>query len=213
MSQPELESCVICHDCDLLINMDNLPEGFKASCPRCGFTISAAHKDALNRILIFSLTALLCLLFSNLFSFVALTVQGQDRNISLFDTVKLLFNLQEWSLGIFVLLIIIALPILCSGMLCWLALTIKFKLATRSSITLLRIVEFLRFWNMAEIFFLGILISIIKIASMATISFGYSFWAYALFNVSFIAALINFDKHQLALEIRRIVNSPLMSQH
>ena len=205
MNQELSDDLIICHECDVLSHVGTLPGGFKAICPRCGSVLTRAHKNALDRMLVFGVTAVLCLLFSNFFSYVDMAVQGQHREISLLETVQVLFELKEWALSGFMLLVIIGLPTFFVGVVTWLALAIKLQRVSAQTIGLLRIVGYLRFWNMAEIFFLGILISMVKVASMADIEVGASFWAYALFNVCLIAAMVNFDKFQMALAIKQIV--------
>jgi len=205
LSDQILDSRVICHECDLLVDIGQLPDGYKASCPRCGYVFTRSFRNALDRMLIFALTAVICLLFSNLFGYVNLLVQGQEREISLLETVQVLFELKEWALSAFMLVIIIGLPAFFSVLISWLAIAIKLKRVSPQTIHLMRFIGYLRFWNMAEIFFLGILISMVKVASLARIEVGLSFWAYAAFNVFFIAALLHYDKFQMALAIRRIV--------
>jgi paraquat-inducible protein A len=190
----------------LLVDIGQFPAGYKASCPRCGLVFTRSFRNALDRMLIFALTAVICLLFSNLFGYVNLLVQGQEREISLLETVQVLFELREWALSAFMAVIIIGLPAFFSVLVSWLAIAIKMQWVTPHTINLLRIIGYIRFWNMAEIFFLGILISMVKVASLARIEVGLSFWAYAFFNVFFIAALLHYDKFQLALAIRRIVH-------
>ena len=197
---------VICHECDLLVTVGQLPDGHKATCPRCGCVLTRSVSNALDRMLIFALTALICLLFSNLFAYVNLLVQGQERQISLLETVQVLFELNEWALSAFMLVIIIGLPAFFATLVSWLAIAIKLRRVSPRTINLMRFIGYLRFWNMAEIFFLGILISMVKVASLAHIEVGLSFWAYASFNIFFIAALLHYDKFQVALAIRRIVN-------
>src|SRR5690606_12641120 len=131
----------------------------KAVCPRCGCTITRAHRNAIDRILVFSLTALLFLLLSNFFQFVELVVQGQQRQITLLEMARAMFALNEWLLGLLVFVIIIALPALFTLLLFALALSIKRARVSPASIRLLQVVGYIRFWNMAEIFFLGVLIS------------------------------------------------------
>ncbi len=199
------DSCAICHECDMLVEVGDLPPGHKAICPRCGFVLSRAHTNAVDRMLIFSITALVCLIFSNLLGFVQMAVQGQERKITLFETVQVLFELDEFALAAFMLIVIIGLPTLFVGAISWLAVSIKLQRVSLQTISLLRFIGYLRFWNMAEIFFLGILISMVKVASLAHISVGFSFWAYGLFNLFLIAAMMHVDKFQLARIIRRTV--------
>jgi paraquat-inducible protein A len=198
-------SHAICHECDLLTFVGDLQAGHKAMCPRCGAVLTRLRKNALERMLVFGLTAIICLLFSNLFSYVDLSVQGQERGVTLLETVAVLFELKERALALFMSVVIIGLPTFFVGVVCWLAVSIKLKRVSARTIDLLRIVGYLQFWNMAEIFFLGILISMVKVSSMVDVEVGLSFWAYAMFNVFLIAALVQVDRFQLAQAIKRIV--------
>ena len=199
------DAYVICHECDLLSRLNELPAGHKAVCPRCGAVFTRRHRNALDRILIFAITAMICLVFSTLFSYVDMSVQGQERQISLLETVQVLFELEERALAVFMSVVIIALPTFFAVVICWLAVSIKLERVSPGSIKLLRVIGYLRFWNMAEIFFLGILISMVKVSSMVQVGVGVSFWAYALFNVFLIATLSNIDRFQLAQTIKQIV--------
>lgn len=205
MNEQALDGYIICRECDLLSSVAELPEGHKAICPRCSGVLTRSHKNSLNRILVFGITAVICLLFSNLFDYVNMSVQGQEREVSLLETVQILFELKERALAVFMSVIIIALPTFFVGVISWLAISIKLRRVSPRSIMLLRIIAHLRFWNMAEIFFLGILISMVKVSSMVDVQVGVSFWAYALFNVFLIAALTNIDKFQLTRAIKQIV--------
>jgi paraquat-inducible protein A len=205
LNQEFSDSRAICHECDLLADIGKLPDGYKAACPRCGAVLTRSFGNALDRMLIFALTAIICLLFSNLFGYVNLLIQGQEREISLLETVQVLFELKEWALSAFMLVIIIGLPAFFVTLVTWLAMAIKLQRVSPRTINLLSFISYLRFWNMAEIFFLGILISMVKVASLARVEVGLSFWAYAFFNLFFIAAMLHFDKFQLALAIKRIV--------
>ncbi len=194
----------LCHECGLIVNIDALREGQKAACPRCRYVITRLHKNAIDRILIFSLTAMILLILSNSFSFIVLSAQGQEREIALIETVRVLFSLNEWALALFMLVVIIGIPVVFTVALCWLVILIKFEVASHRAIGLLRVIEALRFWNMAEIFFLGIIVSMVKVVSLADITFGISFWTYALFSLFLIATLLHVDKFQLAHRIKNI---------
>jgi paraquat-inducible protein A len=195
----------ICHECGLLVHIRVLFEGQKAACPRCRYVITRTHANAINRILAFSFTALILLVLSTQFSFIELNAQGQVRAITLADTVKELLSLGEWALGLFILVVIVGIPSVFILSLMCLALSIKFGQVSHRSIWLLRIIATLRFWNMAEIFFLGILISMIKVVSLADITLGPSFWTYALFSLFLIATLLHVDHYRLGQTIRQLV--------
>ena len=51
-------------------------------------------------------------------------------------------------------------------------------------------------WCMVEVFFIAVLVSLVKIAKMATIVMGLSFWAYAAFSVLFVLSISRLDRFQ-----------------
>lgn len=197
-----ISSNIICHQCGLLVNVGNLKDGCSASCPRCAQVLTKRYRNANELLLVFSISALFCLIYSVWFGFLEMSVQGQVRQITLMESVTTLFSLQEMALGTLMTLIIVGIPALYTSLLIFLVGSIKFNRVSRHTIVVLRIVGYVRFWNMCEIFFLGILVSMVKIAGLAHIAIGESFWAYAFFNFFLFAAIMHFDKVQLALAIR-----------
>ena len=202
MSLESLSDSIICHQCGLLVNVPPLQDGCSANCPRCAQVLTKRHRNAIDHVLYFSISALLCLVYSVWFGFLEMSVQGQVRQITLMESVTTLFSLQEMALGSLMTLIIIGLPAIYVSLLIFLACCIKLQRVSRNTIFTLRVVGYVRFWNMCEIFFLGILVSMVKIAGLANIAIGESFWAYAFFNFFLFAAIMHFDKFQIARTIR-----------
>jgi len=108
------------------------------------------------------------------------------------------------ALGTLLTFIVIGLRAIYLSLLFYLVGCIKLNRVSRQSICVLRVVGYVRFWNMCEIFFLGILVSMVKIARLAHIEIGESLWAYAFFNFFLFAAIMHFDKVQLARAIREL---------
>ncbi|WP_352255856.1 paraquat-inducible protein A, partial [Pseudoalteromonas sp. 19-MNA-CIBAN-0066] len=59
-------------------------------------------------------------------------------------------------------------------------------------------------WIMSEIFLIGVLVSMVKIMSLADISFGTSFWAYVGFVILYIAALVHLNRPRLWAQIKPV---------
>jgi paraquat-inducible protein A len=49
-------------------------------------------------------------------------------------------------------------------------------------------------WAMVEVFAIGVIISLVKLAAMAKVSLGPSFWAYLAFTVLFLLAFSAMDR-------------------
>ena len=61
----------------------------------------------------------------------------------------------------------------------------------------LRWVLYLAPWSMAEIFLIGILVSFVKIVSLADVALGISFWAYVLFTVFSLYSVMYIDRREV----------------
>ena len=61
-------------------------------------------------------------------------------------------------------------------------------------------------WAMVEVFFIGVLVSLVKIAHMATVVIGISFWGYGAFALCFIAAVSNLDRLQYWNQLERLAS-------
>jgi uncharacterized paraquat-inducible protein A len=78
--------------------------GSVTRCPQCElstlwFFLPRSLRNAPDQKLTFSLAPIICLLFSNLFGYVNLMVQCQEREINLFQTLQVLFELNNWALS------------------------------------------------------------------------------------------------------------------
>jgi len=149
----------------------------------------------------------MCLVISLMFGFIEMSVQGQERQISLLGTSTRLFINKDWGLAIISFLVLIVIPTMFAGLLTYLSFSLKMGWASRSTIKLLRRISFISFWNMCEIYFLGILVSMVKIASLAHVSFGIAFFAYAFFIIFLFTAYMHFDKFQLSAIIKANMTS------
>ena len=79
-----------CFECALTVNMPILKEKQKAQCPRCGYTLSAIHRNANQRIIAFSITALIFLIASLPFKFLSFSTNGLENH---FDAITSFFVL------------------------------------------------------------------------------------------------------------------------
>lgn len=188
---------IACHECDLLLSLPALHHGQKASCPRCNYTLTIFHTNIEHRLLAFSLSGLTFLFFANLFPFMSFRASGQERVITLLQSVNTLADEGSKLLAIVVLVSIITIPALVLLAATYVSASLLRSQLLPATKTVLRWLIHLLPWSMAEIFLVGILVSYIKIAALADVTFGLSFYAYALFNLSLIVTVVNIDKRQL----------------
>jgi len=206
-------SIVECHECALSVNISLLLERQKALCPRCGFILSAKHHNALDRILAYSISAILFLLLSLPFEFLAFQSNGIERKIDILASLTILNNNNYHLLAVLEVLTIFVIPALILFILIYLTIALRKGIYPRGGQYLLKLTYKLLPWSMVEIFVVGVLVSLIKIMSLADISLGPSFFTYILFSLAMTAAVVHIDKHQLQQLLNYCCNSNQATQN
>lgn len=199
-------SVMICHECDLIVGVPVLEENQKARCPRCGYLLAENRPGALPRLFAFSVTALIFLVLACGFPFLALKAGGQEQSVTLFESVMVLFNEDQFILSAVVFATIIGIPAAILISLIYTSFAIRRERGLPGTRLLLRWALQLLPWSMAEIFLVGILVSFVKIVSLADVSLGLSFWAYVLFTLSFIAVQLYLDQRELWRRVHAVIH-------
>jgi paraquat-inducible protein A len=174
-----------------------LDERQKALCPRCGLLLTAKHHNAFDRILAYSISAAFFLLLSLPFEFLAFQSNGIERKIDILASLTILTENNYQFLAILEVLTVFVIPAIVLLLLIYLLIPLRRGIYPRAGHYLLKLTYKLLPWSMVEIFVVGVLISLIKIISLADISLGPSFLAYVLFSLAMTAAVLHMDKHQL----------------
>lgn len=196
---------IACHECDLLVRIDEPAMHSRASCPRCGHTLAVYVPEGLTKTLAFSLAAGMLLLFSNCFPFLSLEASGIEQVMTLPRSAYELYLDGYWTIALLVMLPIMGIPGLM--LLSMTALTIQLNRGEPASwlVPTARWLFFLNPWSMVEVFVIGVLVSLIKIGHMAHVVLGIAFWSYVGFALCFIAALTNLDRLHLWRKIEELV--------
>lgn len=186
-----------CHECDALTVVPPLQPGQEAICPNCGHTLRTLPTHIRQRPLVYSITALIMLLCSNLFTFLGMEVKGIHQDMTLFQTTSILFEEHYPSLAALVYLFIQVLPAICLALICLIYTRLGHwrgkRLRKRYTVWLFRLIP----WCMVEVFLIGVLVSLIKISSLAEVELGYSFWAYVFFSIAMLKAFAGIDRDWL----------------
>lgn len=186
-----------CHECGLVVKTPDVPHKHKAICPRCNHTLVKHHNHAQERILVFSITALIFLCLSIPFEFISFSAAGRTQTISIPSGVSVLIQNGYLPLALLQLLLIVVIPAIVLSGLIYLISKKRRNKPTASSSFVLKLVYNLLPWSMAEIFLVGVLVSLIKIVSMADISLGFSFYAFMAFVFCKTIVLLYLDKSSI----------------
>lgn len=192
------QKTLVCHECDLLVALpDTLAKDQKLACPRCHHTITRGHKMPKQRVFAVAFSCLLLLFMANFFPFLTFQSQGRSQTISLLQTSSEMY-LQDYRLmGVLIFLFIFCLPLFYILSLLGFALLTKVKALPTLALELGKLISSLTPWCMADVFFTGAVVALIKIIEMAEIVFGIAFYSYLLFALLFIYLTAVMDLHRL----------------
>jgi paraquat-inducible protein A len=191
-----IDDWIACPSCDHLFDMSVLHDGHKARCSRCNHFLSIYRRESFVRVQAFSLAALVFLVLACTFPFLSFRSSGLESVMTLPQTIVELYLNGMWDLALLVASFIVVIPALLLVLLFVLATGITQGRHGHWLVDVGKLVFTLQNWSMVEVFFIGVLVSLVKISHMATVIIGVSFWAYAAFCIFFILCVSNLDRYQ-----------------
>jgi paraquat-inducible protein A len=184
---------IACHDCDLLQQSVDLPEGGVARCPRCGGVLYREKRDSLDRTLALAIAGLLLYVVANTFPFLSFEMQGNVTQTTLASGVWELYASGRPLIAGLVFVTAIGAPLLQIGLLLYVLLPLKLERRPWQLPRAFRLLNHVHPWSMMEIFLLGVLVSLVKLASMANMVPGLALWSFALLILVLAGAVASLD--------------------
>ncbi|EDP57370.1 paraquat-inducible protein A [Vibrio sp. AND4] len=188
----------------MVVRIPDIEQGQKAQCPRCKHPLTKVNIKPYQSVIAISVTCLIMLVLSISFPFMSFSVQGLSQEITLIHAAKMLAEFHNALLGALLLATVVVLPAIYVGLLLFLHLqalkSLKYPLGRKSTHmakTLCRLLFQVQPWLMVDVFLIGVLVSLIKIASLAEIGMGSSFWAFCVYTVLVVKCISMVDKSWL----------------
>jgi paraquat-inducible protein A len=193
---------MLCHECHLRVKLPSLTHKQAAVCPRCGLQLTVYHHHASQRIIALATTSLIFLLASLPFEFLSFSTSGRYTSIDILGGLWVLVEKDYALLALVQVLAILILPAFVLFSLLYLLVPLSLGFRPTKAEWVIKTLFNLLPWTMAEIFLIGVLVSLIKILSMADIGLGLSFYAYLFFTIFMTITLLYVDKYQLKLLLK-----------
>ncbi len=187
----------VCPDCDLLLRTPALREGERSFCPRCGVTLMVRRKDMLGRTAAFALAAAVLFALANLFPLLKMQADYRESYMVLAGSVSGLENDGNPVLATAVAMFILAAPTVVIGGLLYLSLPLLAGVRLPGAAHLARAMQAARRWSMLEVFLLGVLVSLLKLGTLAKLTLGISFWAFVANIICLTIAVATLDEEEL----------------
>jgi paraquat-inducible protein A len=195
MEHPNL---IACHECDLLFRKPPRLGGLVARCTRCGAGLKGMHRVGLplEGICALTVAALITFVIAQVFPVIELETNGMTSQTTLFGAVQSLWGGHMRLVAIMVLGSSVLFPL--TELLAFLYVLVPVRMGRRPPHFnhMLRLIQFVRPWGMIEVFMLGVLITIVKMVSIAQVIPGTGLFAFGALMV-ILAAISAFDPGML----------------
>ena len=187
-----------CHQCGAVYLRPELEPDQWAQCIRCNSVLESYAAFTPNAWLAIILTAFISLFFANIYPVATLYVQGQGQAATFFDAVSVVWKEGYPEVAIVTFAAGFLLPVfqLCLLLSVMLPLSrgrlpVYFEWA-------IKMIDHLKPWCMVPVFLVGILVSVVKLAGLASLVAGVGLFATACAAI-FITSMGRLDAHRLRL--------------
>ncbi len=177
-SRMEPSEIVVCPACDLAQARPELATGERALCPRCGCVLASEKLATRDRGLAVAISGIVLTLAASFLPVLEMEEAGFERRVSAVETAQALAGGGIWALSVIAIVLVVLAPLTR-----FVALTVVlWRVGTSARVEpwmgrVFRLALALRPWAMAEVFLVGVVVSLIKLSDLVTIDLGISFWA------------------------------------
>ena len=188
---------VACHFCDTLHEVQVVEEGLAAHCKNCQSILYRNRPNSLQRSVAFGLTALCLMVLIFIFPFITMNAQGNISSVTVPGAVYMLWGSGSPVISMSVAVFVLALPLALLTTLLYLCIPLSFGKTLPGSARVMRSFLALQPWVMVEVFFLGAIVSLLKLVKLADIELGIGFWSVAGLMICIAGAVGGIDRIEL----------------
>lgn len=190
------DNLIACHECDALYRKPRLFGRQSARCSRCGATLYNSASAQLDRICAITIAALVTFVIAQSFPIIELDANGIISQSSLFGALVVLWNEGMEIVAVMVFFATILCPLTELVALLYVLLPIRRGYIPPGFNLVLRTIQFVRPWGMLEVFMLGVLITIVKMVSLARVIPETALFAFGALTLM-ITVVLTFDARTL----------------
>ncbi|MEM5430397.1 paraquat-inducible protein A [Cupriavidus oxalaticus] len=190
------DKLVACEHCDALHTRAVLTPDERATCLRCGGALYRDSSRAYRRLLPLVVAALILLLISNAYSIVAMDLKGSRMETTLWGAVQALCADDMVPVAMLVFATTILFPLAELLMMCYLLVPMARRRTPPGFERILRGICRTRPWGMIEVFMIGVLVTLVKLSTIAQVVPGVALWSFSALVVV-LAVILSFDPREL----------------
>jgi len=177
MSNNELDKFIICKKCHTLHRKIRLHKGTKALCQQCNSMLYREHQNLIENSLAISWVMLIALILGFSFSIINININGIYKELDLPSLIMVIFDNEYYIVGVMLSFLIFIFPLVIIISMIMVLTLMKLEksgyLVKRLMILIAKILP----WSMIDIFFISLLVAMVKLFSYAQLELGIGFWA------------------------------------
>ena len=173
-------SVIVCPACDLAHRLAEAPPTGRMRCARCRAPLQRPENAALDTAIALAVCALVLLLLTNIYPLVTMQINGSSRDTTLIGAALGLYAQGFDSLAALVFLTTVIGPLLQIAALLYVLIPLWRGRRAPGQGTVLRVFTQVRSWSFMEVFLLGALAALVRLAKFAHITPGIALWSCVL---------------------------------
>ena len=203
-NEDALDNYIICHQCFTLQEEIPIKDGTKACCSECGGLLYRYDSKLIDHALAWSMTGIIFFVLANAFPLIKIDMLGSEQFITLPKTISSLFENGFYVVGFFCIFLIFIFPLMIFSINIILFTLLKMGRGEHLSKELLILLSHIKPWSMADIFFISILVALVKLIAFGQIHIGISFWALMAFVLIDLYITKSIQLHEIWMLRKRI---------
>lgn len=187
---------VICEHCDSVYRRAPLQRGQIARCAACGGELYRNRPVDFGAMLALAMAGLIVLLIANAYPLMRVELAGVSREATLWQIVLLTFDTRIGAIAVLSAVTIFFFPLLQILMYLYVLLPLQLGRVPPAFIGAMHALRQMQPWSMVEVFVLGALVSVVKLAGVATVTPEIGLWGFGILTI-LLTALDSFDLREL----------------
>lgn len=196
-----------CPDCDLLLHRREPPPGYSLVCPRCGRKIGRNAAASIAKVLALSITGLLLYLPAMLLPLMTFKSFGFSGSANILESILNFYRNDYYFVAFMVLLSAVVFPLVLLTTIFIISLNLQIKRYPGYLPALLRTYLHLEEWAMIEVYLIGILVTVIKMADTSEIEYQSGILCFSCLVLMTLAIATHVDRHLFWREIENRADS------
>ncbi|MFT4045422.1 MAG: paraquat-inducible protein A [Solimonas sp.] len=183
---------VVCEHCDAVHERRDLGPRGRALCVRCGAELyRGGHRD-LHTMLALTLASLIVFVIANVYPIITLELQGVASRSTLWGAIRATWDTGVGPVAVLAALTVFFFPLAQIVLFGYVLAELLRGRAPRGFIDIMHALRLMRPWSMVEVFMLGTLVSVVKIAGLASVTPQIGIFAFGVLTI-LLTTINSFD--------------------